>query len=115
MKTQVKNFSVKLLKDLIDNKHFINITNGGRDLNVVPKFNFGIKQEMLYAVEKSSGEFIIFSNNVINTLIFEKELRESKGLIRESRLIGYTDIQICILKSDSQEETRTFKLITKQV
>jgi len=118
MKTQVKLFSIKLLEDLIDSSHFINITNGNRDLNVVSRFDLGIQQEMLYAVEKSNGEFTIFNNNLINTLIFEmgpKEERNNPGPdIRRKRYLSYLDIRICILESDSIEEIRSFKLITKQ-
>lgn len=119
MKTQVKTFRLGLLEELISNGTFTNITNGCRDLLVVSRFDLQITQETLYAVEGSDGSFTIFSNNVINTLIFEMGPREDRDITspdrRRKRYLSFLEIRICILESDNQEEIKNFKLITKQI
>ncbi len=107
MFTQTKSFELRLLEDLIKTGNFVNLIALENTTNAVAKYENGIEQSMVYAIEHETGQFDILKNDVIQPLlILLEEYRTEYGNALKPRRLANHRINICILESRSTDEER---------
>ena len=112
---QTKSFELRLIEDLIKTDNFTNMISLENTTNAVAKYENGIDQSMIYAIEDETGGVNILKNDIIQPLlILLEEYRKEGNTLKPRRLANYR-INICIIELRSTDEERElFKQLTNR-